>query len=89
MRGSVLAKRLVKCHLKISADIMQIYIERTSWLPRAVPLGLDRSLQGHNHLGRLKKICIYVEEGGGCSRSCNPSPGDGPLLQALFTAEFH
>lgn len=40
---------LVKYHLKISADIIQIYIERTPWLPQTVPLGLDSSMQGHNH----------------------------------------
>lgn len=41
---------LVKCHLKISADIVQIYIERTPRLFQTVPLGLDSSMQGHNHL---------------------------------------
>lgn len=55
LRGAVLATRLVKYHLKISADIIQIYIERTPWLLRAVPEGLDRSMQGHNHLVKQKK----------------------------------
>lgn len=55
LRGAVLATRLVKYHLKISADIIQIYIERTPWLLQAVPEGLDRSMQGHNHLVKQKK----------------------------------
>lgn len=91
LRGAVLASLLVKYHLKISADIIQIYIERTLWLLQAVSEGLDRSMQGHNHLAKQKKKRKKNEEEAprGCNTSCNSSPGDGPLLQPLFTAMFH
>lgn len=46
---------LVKYHLKICADIIQIYIERSSWFLESVPLGLDSSMQGHNHLALQKR----------------------------------